>query len=185
MGQFVETMTQTWFWRYFFSHFGWVDWLLLAFLLIGIMLGLKHGMAQELPRVFEMIISLYLSLEYQPVLTEWLVRETPCPEAYAQPLTFGLIGFLSWFALRFLFEILGRFIRLEVAAPFQLLGGLIAGGARYFLFFAMISYFLVLVPLDWIQQSFRVQSWSGQILTQAPPKIHDWIKEVVVRKVQA
>lgn len=161
-----------------------MDWVLTAFLLIGVVLGLKHGMSQELPRLLEILIALYVAFEYHPVLTDWLTRETPCPEAYARPLTFGLVSFLAWLSLRLLFEILGKLIHLEVANPFQILGGLLIGGARYFLIFALISYLFILFPLDWIHRAYQVQSWSGPFLTELPPKIYAWTKSTVVSKIR-
>ena len=93
---------------------------------------------------------------------------------------------LAWFSttlvLRLLFEILGKLTHLEVASPFQWVGGFFLGGVRYFLFFSMISYFLMLIPVDWIQQSYRVQSWSGQFVAQIPAKIHDGINGVIPQK---
>ena len=168
-------ITQSWFWRYLFSHFGWVDWTLSGFLFIGLILGLKNGVTKELPRLIEVSVSLYVTLEYYTFFAEWLARETPWPESYARVLTFALLGLLSWFILRLLFEIVGKLIHLEVANPFQAVGGLLLGGARYFLFFAFLSYFLLLFSSDWIHRSYQVQSWSGQTLVQIPLKIHDWI----------
>lgn len=185
MDHIFETIGQSWFWQYFFSHFGWVDWVLSVFLVLGLILGLKHGVSQEIPRLVEILISLYVSFEFHSFFTEWLTRETPLPESYARPLTFALLSFLSWLALRLLFEILGKLVQLQVATPFQIVGGLLVGPVRFFLIFGLVSCALILLPLDWIHRSYQVQSWSGQALTQVPPQIHDWIKGVVVRKVQA
>ena len=182
MDNLLGTITQSWFWRYFLSHFGWVDWLLTAFILIGLVLGLKHGVSVEFPRLLETLVSLYVTVEYYSFFAEWLSRETPWPEAYARVFTFAVLGFLSWLSLRLLFEIMGKLIRLEVAAPFQMIGGVLAGGLRYLLFFSMISYLLVLLPLDFIHRSYQVQSWSGQTLDQLPVKIHDRIKGLWLRK---
>ncbi len=91
-------------------------------------------------------------------------------------ITFALLGFASWFLLRILFEIIGQFIHLEVASPLQMLGGVFIGGLRYFLFFSLVSYLLLLFPLDWIQQSYQVQSWSGRPVAQIPVKIHEWMR---------
>ena len=176
MANFFATITESWFWKYFLSHFGWVDWMLTAFILVGIMFGLKQGVTVEVPRLLETLISLYVTLEYYSFFAEWLARETPWPESYARVFTFAALGFLSWFSLRLLFEIMGRVVHLEVAAPFQMVGGVLLGGLRYFLFFSLISYLLILSPLDFIHRSYQVQSWSGQTLAQIAPKIHDFVK---------
>lgn len=176
MNNFLGTITQSWFWKYFLSHFGWVDWVLTAFILVGVVMGLKHGLAIELPRLLETLVAIYVSMEYYSFFAEWLARETPWPESYARAVTFAALGFLSWFALRLLFEILGRLINLQVAAPFQWVGGLLIGALRYFLFFCLLSYLLTLFPLDFIHRSYQVQSWSGQTLVQIPVKIHGAVK---------
>lgn len=181
----MEMVTESWFWRYFFSHFGWVDWTLCAFLLVGILLGLKHGVSQELPRLLGMLISLYVTFEFYMILAAWLARETPWPESYTRVFTFGIIWASSWFSLRLIFEIVGRLMHIEAAKPIQMVGGVLLGMVRYFLFFSFISYFLVLFPLDWIHRSYQVSSWSGQLLVQVVPKIHDWIKGTAIRKATA
>lgn len=181
MDSIPAAVTESWFWRYLFAHFGWVDWTLAAFVFIGVLLGLKHGVSIELPRLLETLFSLFVTFEYYTFLSEWISRETPWPESYARIFTFGLLGFVSWFSLRLLFEIVGKLVRLEVATPFQLAGGLLLGAVRYFLFFSMISYFLMLFPLDFIHRSYQVQSWSGQVITQTAPKIHDFVKTLWVR----
>lgn len=184
MNHFFSVITDSWFWRYFFSHFGWVDWALVFFIFIGILLGLKNGLNRELPRLLETMISLYVTMEYYHFFAAWLARETPWAEAYTQVFTFAAVGLVSWFVLRLLFEIVGRFAHLEVASPFQWVGGMVVGGVRYFLFFSLVSYFLVLFPLDWIHRSYQVQSWSGQTLSQTPSKIHGWINESILRRIR-
>ena len=176
MNQFFEAVTQSWYWQYFFGHFGWVDWVLTVFVLVGILLGLKHGLSAELPRLFETAASLYVTMEYYGFLAQWLARETPWPESYAQVFTFAVVGFASWFALRLLFEILGKFFSLQVAAPFQILGGALLGAVRYLIFFSLISYLLTLFPVDFLHRSYQVQSWSGHNLVEVPGKIHAWLK---------
>ena len=182
MDNVTSTITQSWFWQYFLSHFGWVDWMLTAFLLVGLILGLKNGASQELPRLVESAAAIYVTFEYHPLISDWLARETPCPEAYARVIAFGFVGFASWFLLRLSFEIIGKFIHLEIVKPFQILGGALIGGLRYALFFSFISYLLVLLPLDWIHRSYEVQSWSGQTLRQIPPQVYEGVKEFVFRK---
>jgi uncharacterized membrane protein required for colicin V production len=180
LGNFWGTVTESWFWKYFFSHLGWVDWFLILFVFVGVLLGLKHGATREFP-----LISLYVTFEYYSFFAEWLARETPWPESYVRAFTFALIGFLSWFSLRLLFEIGGKLAHLQVFAPFEAILGALVGGVRYFLFFSLISYWLVLLPLDWIHRSYQVQSWSGQKLVQLPANLHAWVKGLIVRKLTA
>ena len=156
--------------------------MLAMFLFLGVLLGLKNGLSKELPRLIESFISLYLTLEYYYFFDDWLSRETPWPETYARVFTFLAAWLVSWLVLRLLFEILGRLIHLQVASPFEWVGGFFVGGLRYLLFFGMVSFFLVLFPLDWVQRSYRVQSWSGQVVAQIPAKIHDWVNTVILQR---
>lgn len=173
---FLGNVTESWFWKYFFSHLGWVDWLLIAFVIVGFFLGLRNGMSKELPRLLESLIALLATFEYYGLLSDWLTRETPLMETYAKALTFGLVWFVCWLCLRMVFEILGKLIHLEVSAPFEAIGGVAIGGARYILFFSLLSFFLMLFPLDWIHRSYQVHSWSGQTLTEIPRQIHEWTR---------
>ena len=145
--------SESWYWNYFFSHFGWVDWTLAAFLFLGVLMGLKNGLSKEIPRLIETLISLYVTLEYYGFFAVWISRETPWPESYARIFAFLVAWIATWVVLRLLFEILGRLTHLQVASPIQWIGGFFVGGLRYLLFFSMLSYFLVLFPLDWIQRS--------------------------------
>lgn len=176
MDKIYSTVSQSWFWQYFFSHFGWVDWILVIFIMIGIVIGLKSGASVELPRLLETALSLYVTFEYYSFFSDWLVRETPCPETYARVMTFALLGFLSWFLIRIVFEIIGKFMHLEIASPFKWIFGFFLGGLRYLLFFSLISYLLMLLPIDWIHRSYQVQSWSGQRLVQLPVTLYQGVK---------
>lgn len=175
MANWLAALTESWYWRYFFSHFGWVDWMLSIFLLLGVLLGLKNGLSRELPRLLEILISLYVTLQYYSFFAVWLAHETPWPESYGKIFTFLFVWFLSALVLRLLFEILGRLVHLQIAAPFEWLGGLLIGAARYFLLFCMLSYFFILLPLDWTQTSYKVKSWSGPTMIKVPAKIHETI----------
>ncbi len=179
MGNAFGVISENWFWKYFFSHFGWVDWTLVAFIFLGVLIGLKNGIGKEFPRLIEGLISLFLTMEYYAFFAAWISRETPWPESYARIFTF-LIGWIAtWLVLRLLFEILGKLAHIEVATPIQWVGGFFVGGLRYFLFFCMLSYFLTLFPLDWIQRSYKVESWSGQTVSQIPAKIHETVSRVI------
>ena len=179
MSNFIALISETWAWRYFFSHFGWVDWVLSLFILTGMFLGLRNGLSREMPRLIEMLISLYVTLEYYTFAAGWLAKETPWPEIYSRVFTFIFIWFLGGLVLRLLFEIVGKLVNLQIASPFQWIGGLFLGVIRYFLFFSMISFFLMLLPVDWLHHSYKVQSWSGQILIQTPSQIHDRINRLL------
>jgi len=185
LSNFFGTASQSWIWEYFVSNFGWVDWMLLTFVFLGVLLGLKNGLSVELPRLGETLLSLYLTMEFHTFFAAWVARETPWPETHAKIFTFFLTWCLSWFVLRLLFEIAGRLVHLEVAGPFQWVAGLFVGGLRYTLLCSVVSFFLVLFPLDWIQQSYKVQSWSGQTLAQVPAKIHSWINEFILQRESA
>jgi uncharacterized membrane protein required for colicin V production len=173
---FLANFTESWFWKYFLSHLGWVDWLLIAFFVVGVFLGLKNGLSKEIPKLLESLIALLVTFEYYGFFSEWLTRETPLTETYAKVLTFGLVWFICWICLRMIFEIVGKLLRLEVSAPLEALGGLAVGAVRYFLFFSLLSYFLILFPLDWIHQSYEVQSWSGPRILQIPPAIYQTVR---------
>jgi len=184
LSHFFEMVTESWFWKYFLPQLGWVDWALAIFVFIGILLGLKNGLSREFPRLIEMVISLYVTMEYHGPSAAWLARETPWPEAHVRIFTFAAAAVGSWFVLRLLFEIAGRLARLEVAIPLQWTGGGLVGSVRYFLFFSLVSYFLLLFPLDWIHRSYQVQSWSGQTLSRVPSKIHTGLNKFVLRKIK-
>jgi len=178
----AQAFNQSWFWKYFFSHLGWVDWVLAAFFLVGIILGLKNGLSQEMPKVAETFITLCFTMEFYPFCSQWVAERTPFPEAYIQPGTFALLGLLTWFIVHLSFKSMGKWVRLQIAAPFEAVFGALVGGVRFFIFFGLISYLLTLFPLDWLQRSYKVQSWSGQMLIQVPTQIHGWVRNLVVRQ---
>jgi uncharacterized membrane protein required for colicin V production len=177
---FLANFTESWFWKYFLSHLGWVDWLLIAFFVVGVFIGLKNGLSKEIPKLLESLIALLVTFEYYGLFSEWLARETPLAETYAKALTFGLTWFVCWLCLRMIFEIVAKLLHLEVSAPLEAFGGLALGAVRYALFFSLLSFFLVLFPLDWIHQSYEVHSWSGPRIVQVPPTIYQTVREVLV-----
>ena len=71
---------------------------------------------------------------------------------------------------------LGKLIHLSMAPPLEIMGGILLGALRFSLFFCMISYFLMLFPLDFLHHAYQIQSWSGHTLVRAAPKIHERIK---------
>lgn len=182
MDNLYATLQQGWFWQYFFSHLGWVDWVLAAFCLVGIILGLKNGLSREIPKIIEIFVTLCVTMEFYPFLGQVITQMTPMPEVYIQPGTFALLGLSVWFLTHFLFKSLGKLACLQIMSPFEAILGSLAGGIRFLIFFGLVSYLLVLFPLDWLQRSYKVQSWSGQMLVEMPVRIHEWVRHMVIRQ---
>ncbi|KPK97104.1 MAG: hypothetical protein AMJ95_10815, partial [Omnitrophica WOR_2 bacterium SM23_72] len=97
------------------KQLNWIDFLMIVLFLRIIFMALSTGFALELFKLLGTLASLYLSLHYFTLFTDWMGGRSPTAKGklplqfmdFISLLAIAIIGYLMFFALRLVFD---RFI---------------------------------------------------------------------------
>lgn len=156
-----------------FAKIGWVDIVGLILFFWGILTGIRRGLELELPMFLEITLNTLVTLHFYQAVGGFLEVKFAVPEWPAELLSFMVLALVCGFFLRLFFNVLGTFVSIQFMAVVSRLGGGVAGCLRLMLFFSLVSYFLLMLPLDFFKNSFGTdRSWSGPFFAQASEKFY-------------
>lgn len=156
-----------------FARIGWVDVVALILIFWGMVVGIKRGLEIELPLFLEIAISNFVTFHYYRVLGGILCAKLSAPEGPAYFFSFLGIAIGSVLALRLFFKVLGTLVSLKFMNAISRTGGAAVGALRFIFIFSLLSYFLLLLPLGFFQNSYTAErSWSGPFFAQTSEKFY-------------
>ena len=176
----TEKMSSSVFW----SSMGWVDVILIIVFLLGIFFGLKKGFAKMLEGLIEVMTAEVVVVEYNATLASFLAARFQISIQILQVITFAVLTILSILILWFIFKLLSLIVDVLFKQPLNNIGGALAGGLQFILFLGLISEFLMLFPIPFIQESFIHKSISGPYLIQACEHIHYFFERWIPASLQ-
>ena len=154
------------------SSMGWVDVVLLVAFLLGIFFGIRKGLAKMLKGLIEIIAAQVIVVEYTAALTALLAGRFQVPTQILNVILFASLAFISILIIWFIFKLLSFIVDVQFKQPLNHLGGALAGGLQFILFFSLIAEFLMLFQVPFIQESFQQKSLSGPYLIQICEQVH-------------
>ncbi|MBI4368355.1 MAG: CvpA family protein [Candidatus Omnitrophica bacterium] len=160
-------------WLLIWTKMGWLDIVFLLVFAIGIFLGLKRGLAKVSERLIEVVVAQIVTIEYSRAWSEWIQIRVHVPFELLHVVVFAALAIVSIIAVRFIFRVLELFAAIEFKSPLNGVGGALLGGFQHLLFLSLISSFLLLFPLPFIQTTFKDGSISGPYLASTSQKVHD------------
>ncbi len=159
-----------------FAKIGWVDVAALILIFWGVVAGVKRGLEVELPLFMEIAIANFITFHYYQVLGDILRVKLSAPEGPADLFSFLGIAVGSVLVLRLFFKLLGTIVSLKFMNAISRSGGAAAGALRFILAFSLLSYFLLLLPLGFFQNSYTAErSWSGPFFAQTSEKFYHFV----------
>ncbi|MBI3307303.1 MAG: CvpA family protein [Candidatus Omnitrophica bacterium] len=173
--RWFDHLTRSVVWQSFASHFQWVDWVTAVFVLIGLVMGFKNGMMEELGGIVEVAIVNFLVFEYAEFI-EKLIRSHAAviPANAAKGVSFMVLAPLAWFVISWISSLFKNLFHADVAPPLRHLGGMAFGVVRLLIFLSFFSQFLLLLPYEQVKRSYaKGQSYSGEYVAQLAPKLHE------------
>ncbi len=154
------------------STFGWVDFLLFAVFFLGVLYGVKKGLSGILPILIGVIITQVVVIEYTAPLTSFLVERFQLPNWPIQIVIFAALAIVSLVLIRFLFKFLSLIATVVFKQPINSLGGALIGGLVFVLFLTLLSEFIMMFNIPFIQESFTTKSLTGPYLVETCEQVH-------------
>ena len=165
------------------SHLGWIDFIVLALLLVGATYGLKKGLAAALKAIIGVMAAQVLAIQFSESTANLVHMNIPIPTAGLHIIVFFLIAVGSIALVYFLFVFLSLVGSIQFKSALNWLGGLIFGGILAILFASLVLTFLILFPSSLIQDAVKNGSITGARLVDLTTQVHDlsvrWIPEAL------
>lgn len=140
------------------SQLKWVDFVIIILFVRICYIALKNGFPVELFKFFGTIASIYLSLHYYTTISDFLdarLSSELLSLDFLDVICFvvlALIGYLSFVILRMAFL---HVVKIEAVSLLNKWGGLVLGLGRGILFTGIITYFLTISTIDYINESVK------------------------------
>ena len=146
------------------SQLNFIDIVVLAYLLFGLIMGIKHGLSGEIARMVSLAVALCLSMYFYDVAGDFILKHTRLEEPAAHYLAIILLffgGLLGMFLLRLLLKLILEF---TFKGPIERLGGALAGLLRTSIMCSVALFFLGICPNDFIHRYVAEESLSGSFV---------------------
>lgn len=185
-------LVQSVVWRSFFSQFHWLDWVLLAILVIGLVYGIKKGFWSTLFDVFGNLLIILFTFRYVDIVGGWIAHYLSfLPLAIIPVLAYTCWLVLVWLVTSWIVKRLKKMFTAKTSPLIRILGGAILGGTYFFLTASILCQGILLSPWPGAKEVFNKKtSVSGYYLANAVPEIYMGIITPVrfisqqIRKIQ-
>ncbi len=154
------------------SSLGWVDFVLFAVFFLGVLYGARKGLSGILPILIAVMTAQVVVIEYTAQLTGFLVRRFQVPNWPVQIVIFAALAIVSIVFIRFLFKFLSLIAGVTFKQPINSLGGALIGGLAFILFLTLVSEFIMMFNIPFIQESFTAKSLTGPYLVETCEQVH-------------
>jgi uncharacterized membrane protein required for colicin V production len=174
-------------WGLFLAQLQWLDILSVIVFVLGVFFGLKRGLSKTIPFFVEVVLAQAVAVEYYSFSAAFLSKWVPVPLWILQASTFALLSVCVIILVKFVGQIISLVATLEFKPMVSNIGGALLGGLHFILFLSLLSSFIVLIPVPFIQESWTSRSMSGPYLLEASKKankiISPWLPKELPEKV--
>lgn len=158
------------------TKIGWVDIAALCAVCWGTIAGLRKGLESELGKFTEVAAAGVVSYHYYPAVSGLLNTKLSAPKGAADFFSFLGIAILCILALKIFFNLAGTVVTFKFMGAISRVGGALAGAARCVLAFSLMSALLLMIPMNFFQNSYSAErSWSGPFFAQTSVKFYRWV----------
>ena len=161
-------------WSLIMMKMGWIDVVFLIVFGMGVFIGLRKGLAYAFSRLFEVLAAQIIAIQYASPFAQFLHVRFQIPVLVPQVIIFAALAIGSIIGVRFLFQALAFIATVDFKSPFNGVGGALVNGIQLVLLLGLVSGFLALFPIPFIQETFRDKSLMGSYLAQSSREIHDF-----------
>lgn len=168
------------------KQLNWIDFLMAVLFLRIIFMALSTGFALELFKLLGTLASLYLSLHYFTLFTDWVGGRTPAAKGkiplqfmdFISLIAIAIIGYLMFVALRLVFD---RFIKTEIHPLVNKAVALILGSFRGLFLTSLIAFLLVGSSISYLKDSVR-SSFTGRRAFNLAADTYSWTWDHIASK---
>ena len=140
----------------------WVDWLFVAVLLYGAVMGLVRGLSHELATLIGMLVAVVVTrLFYEPV-SAWICGRWGWNPEITRLVAVVALALATLYGMRLLRLALGALMTFAFKGLVERIGGLITGFIRLGVTFLVLLLAAYFVPSAWLQRAVGEKSLTGQ-----------------------
>jgi len=152
----------------------WIDFLAIIILFRVCYIAFKSGLVVEFFKTLGTLSSIYLSLHYYTMLSDFVVKRfglTNIPLKFLDFIFFIFLVILTYLFFVGLREVFSRFIKMEAVPQLSQWGGFILGLIRGFFLVSLIIFALVISNTSYLEKSVS-DSYLGKRLFKVAPAIY-------------
>ncbi|HOE68417.1 MAG TPA: CvpA family protein [Candidatus Omnitrophota bacterium] len=153
-----------------------IDWVVIFFVLFGMLQGSKKGCVEMLAKAFEMTLIIVLTLTFYPMVSKYLVSIIPAlTTKMADPVVFIPCATFIWLSVSWSFNLLGKVFRVDVSPFLRFLGGVLFGGLYCALLLSLLVQIVLFLPGEAVQRPFTPRgSYTGQWIAKLAPSVQNF-----------
>lgn len=172
-----DKIIQNQIWNYIFGHFHFVDWVTVAFILIGLYYGLKEGFFRCVAVTLEAIALLWVVLSFYKKMGGILFENLPfVGDANSRPIAYLILLVLGGILMVFIDGKLKTLFHTKLAGPIRAIGGAVCGVFFLLLIWSMVSQVFVIWPLLKLNKAYTDGgSRTGFYVVRIAPTIYKWM----------
>ncbi|KPK98951.1 MAG: hypothetical protein AMJ95_01440 [Omnitrophica WOR_2 bacterium SM23_72] len=160
------------------KQLNWIDFLMVVLFLRIIFMALSTGLALELFKLLGTLTSLYISLHYFTIFTDWVAGSRPTARGklplqfvdFISLLAIAVIGYLMFVALRMVFD---RFIKMQINPLVNKTVALFLGFFRGIFLTSLIVFILAVSSIGYLKDSVR-SSFTGRRAFNLAADTYSW-----------
>ena len=171
-----DRIVQSVVWQSLISRFQWLDWLVIVFLAVGFIYGVRKGTKGVFSDILRLVIVVTLTFEMDDKVLYFLRPYIRFFPAHTHVLvSFIITAFVFWLIIYF-FAVQLRKSKSKSSTTSQMLGGAVLGMIYLFLNLSFLSQVFILGPWESVKKTYEPkESYTGYMLSRATPKIHEFI----------
>ena len=144
------------------ATWNWVDWLFVAVLLYGAVMGLIRGLSHELATLISIVVAVLVTrLGYEPLAAGACAR-WGWNEEITRLVAVVALALATLLGMRLLRIALGSLMTFAFKGWVERLGGLLVGAVRQGVIFLVILLAASFVPSAWVQREVMYNSATGR-----------------------
>lgn len=172
--QWISKIFDMVFWQTVLSHFQWVDWVTTAFLVMGLIYGMRKGLMRELVEILELVLILAVTLACQKPVTAFFKVYLPSfSEKTIAPAAFMVTALCAWFVVSVIDKYMQKWVHAKISGFLKVAGGGILGALHFFLVWSFVSQAILLMPVRGAQTIYDAgNSTTGVYVKQLAPAVY-------------
>ncbi len=165
------------FWQTLISHFRWVDWVTVGFIVIGLLYGMRKGLMREIVEILEMILILAVTFACQPMVVSFFKSYlSSVSEKSLAPIAFMVTALCAWFVVSVIDKYAQKWVHAKLAGFVKVAGGGALGVVHFFLIWSFVSQAILLMPIRGAHQIYDAgNSSTGTRVKSFAPAIYQAI----------
>ena len=153
------------------------DWIFLIVIFLALLQGSRKGFSEMFGKLLGIVLVSMLTLSFYPDTAQRLSGIIPVLSVQVtEPIAFFMLAVFLWLSVSWSLNIFGKFFKVEAQGFLKTLGGSIFGVLRMLLLISFLAQFLLLLPVDPLQEIFKPgRTFTAHTVSRLAPDLHKLI----------